>query len=208
MTKPYVRLDKNNAAVLLVDHQTGLLSLVRDIDPDRFKNNVLALADLAKYFNLPTILTTSFEQGPNGPLVPELKETFPDAPFIARPGQINAWDNDDFVNAVKATGKKQLIIAGVVTEVCVAFPTLSALAEGFDVFVVTDASGTFNELTRDSAWDRMSAAGAQLITWFGVACELHRDWRNDIEGLGQLFSNHIPDYRNLINSYVTLTASK
>lgn len=208
MTKPYVRLDKNNAAVLLVDHQTGLLSLVRDIDPDRFKNNVLALADLAKYFNLPTILTTSFEQGPNGPLVPELKQTFPDAPFIARPGQINAWDNDDFVNAVKATGKKQLIIAGVVTEVCVAFPTLSALAEGFDVFVVTDASGTFNELTRDSAWDRMSAAGAQLITWFGVACELHRDWRNDIEGLGQLFSNHIPDYRNLINSYVTLTASK
>ena len=208
MTKPYVRLDKNNAAVLLVDHQTGLLSLVRDIDPDRFKNNVLALADLAKYFNLPTILTTSFEQGPNGPLVPELKQTFPEAPFIARPGQINAWDNDDFVNAVKATGKKQLIIAGVVTEVCVAFPTLSALAEGFDVFVVTDASGTFNELTRDSAWDRMSAAGAQLITWFGVACELHRDWRNDIEGLGQLFSNHIPDYRNLINSYVTLTASK
>ena len=208
MTKPYVRLDKNNAAVLLVDHQTGLLSLVRDIDPDRFKNNVLALADLAKYFNLPTILTTSFEQGPNGPLVPELKQTFPDAPFIARPGQINAWDNDDFVNAVKATGKKQLIIAGVVTEVCVAFPTLSALAEGFDVFVVTDASGTFNELTRDSAWDRMSAAGAQLITWFGVACELHRDWRNDIDGLGQLFSNHIPDYRNLINSYVTLTASK
>ncbi|WP_166840132.1 isochorismate family cysteine hydrolase YcaC [Rheinheimera pleomorphica] len=208
MTKPYVRLDKNNAAVLLVDHQTGLLSLVRDIDPDRFKNNVLALADLAKYFNLPTILTTSFEQGPNGPLVPELKQTFPEAPFIARPGQINAWDNDDFVNAVKATGKKQLIIAGVVTEVCVAFPTLSALAEGFDVFVVTDASGTFNELTRDSAWDRMSAAGAQLITWFGVACELHRDWRNDIDGLGQLFSNHIPDYRNLINSYVTLTAGK
>lgn len=208
MNKPYVRLDKNNAAVLLVDHQTGLLSLVRDIDPDRFKNNVLALADLAKYFNLPTILTTSFEQGPNGPLVPELKNTFPDAPFIARPGQINAWDNDDFVKAVKATGKKQLIIAGVVTEVCVAFPTLSALAEGFDVFVVTDASGTFNELTRDSAWDRMSSAGAQLITWFGVACELHRDWRNDVEGLGQLFSNHIPDYRNLINSYVTLTAAK
>lgn len=207
MSKPYVRLDKSDAAVLLVDHQTGLLSLVRDIDPDKFKNNVLALADLAKYFQLPTVLTTSFEDGPNGPLVPELKETFPDAPYIARPGQINAWDNEDFVKAVKATGKKQLIIAGVVTEVCVAFPTLSALAEDFDVFVVTDASGTFNELTRDSSWDRMSAAGAQLITWFGVACELHRDWRNDIEGLGQLFSNHIPDYRNLINSYTKLTSS-
>lgn len=208
MGKPYVRLDKDNAAVLLVDHQTGLLSLVRDIDPDKFKNNVLALAAAAKYFNLPTILTTSFEDGPNGPLVPELVEMFPDAPYIARPGQINAWDNEDFVKAVKATGKKQLIIAGVVTEVCVAFPTLSALAEDFEVFVVTDASGTFNHLTRDSAWDRMSQAGAQLMTWFGASCELHRDWRNDIEGLGALFANHIPDYKNLIQSYVKNTEKK
>ncbi|HEY6610245.1 MAG TPA: isochorismate family cysteine hydrolase YcaC [Pseudomonas sp.] len=208
MSTPYKRLDKSQAAVLLVDHQTGLLSLVRDFDPDKFKNNVLALADLATYFKLPTILTTSFENGPNGPLVPELKEQFPDAPYIARPGQINAWDNEDFVKAVKATGRKQLIIAGVVTEVCVAFPALSAIAEGFEVFVVTDASGTFSEVTRQAAWDRMTAAGAQLMTWFGVACELHRDWRNDVEGLAALFSNHIPDYRNLINSYATLTAGK
>lgn len=204
MSKTYNRLDKHDAAVLMVDHQAGLLSLVRDIDPDKFKNNVLALADLAGYFNLPTILTTSFEDGPNGPLVPELKEKFPNAPFIPRPGQINAWDNEDFVKAVKATGKKQLIIAGVVTEVCVAFPTLSALEAGYDVFVVTDASGTFNDITRHAAWDRMSAAGAQLMTWFGVAAELHRDWRNDIEGLGTLFSNHIPDYRNLMTAYTTV----
>jgi nicotinamidase-related amidase len=208
MTKPYVRLDKNKAVVLLVDHQTGLLSLVRDIDPDKFKNNVLAVADLAKYFKLPTILTTSFEDGPNGPLVPELKQTFPDAPFIPRPGQINAWDNPDFVKAVKATGRNQLIIAGVVTEVCVAFPALSAIAEGYEVFVVTDASGTFDEITRHSAWNRMSEAGAQLMTWFGLACELHRDWRSDVEGLGTLFSNHIPDYRNLITSYTTMKPAK
>ncbi|MBP0619193.1 isochorismate family cysteine hydrolase YcaC [Cupriavidus consociatus] len=208
MSKPYKRLDKNQAAVLMVDHQAGLLSLVRDIEPDKFKNNVLALADLARYFKLPTILTTSFEDGPNGPLVPELKQMFPDAPFIPRPGQINAWDNEDFVAAVRATGKKQLLIAGVVTEVCVAFPALSAIEEGFEVFVVTDASGTFNEITRDSAWRRMSEAGAQLMTWFGVACELHRDWRNDIEGLGTLFSNHIPDYRNLITAYTTVKGGK
>ncbi len=201
MTKPYVKLDKNEAAVLLVDHQAGLLSLVRDFQPDQFKNNVLALADLAAYFKLPTILTTSFEDGPNGPLVQELKDKFPKAPYIARPGNINAWDNEDFVKAVKATGKKQLIIAGVVTEVCVAFPALSALEEGFDVFVVTDASGTFNEVTRNAAWSRMQQAGAQLMSWFGVACELHRDWRNDIEGLGTLFANHIPDNRNLMASY-------
>ncbi len=85
MAQDYVRLDKDNAAVLLVDHQAGLLSLVRDIDPDKFKNNVLAVANAAKYFNLPTILTTSFETGPNGPLVPELKEIHPDAPFYSTP---------------------------------------------------------------------------------------------------------------------------
>lgn len=197
----YNRLDKNDAAVLLVDHQSGLINLVQDFTPNEFKNNVLAFAASAKYFKLPTILTTSFEQGPNGPLVPELKEMFPDAPYIARPGNINAWDNEDFLAAVKATGKKQLIIAGVVTEVCVAFPALSAIEAGYEVFVVTDASGTFNEVTRHAAWLRMQAAGVQLMSWFGVACELHRDWRNDIEGLGSLFSNYLPNYRNLISSY-------
>lgn len=121
-------------------------------------------------------------------------------PYIARPGQINAWDNADFVAAVKKTGRKQLIIAGVVTDVCVAFPALSAMEEGFEVFVVTDASGTFNTTVRDAAWSRMTQNGAQLMNWFSVACELHRDWRNDIEGLGALLSNHLPAYSNLMQS--------
>jgi nicotinamidase-related amidase len=198
----YKRLDKNDAVVLLIDHQAGLITLVQDYAPNEFKNNVLALADIAKFFNLPTILTTSFEDGPNGPLVQELKEMFPKSPYIARPGNINAWDNEDFVKAVKATGRKQLIIAGVVTDVCVAFPTLSALEAGYDVFVVTDASGTFNKDVRDAALLRMAHAGAQLVNWFSVACELHRDWRNDVEGLGNLLSQHIPNYRNLIRSYL------
>jgi nicotinamidase-related amidase len=201
MTTPYRRLDKQQAAVLMVDHQAGLLSLVRDIEPDKFRNNVLAVADLAAYFQLPTILTTSFENGPNGPLMPELKERFADAPYIARPGNINAWDNPEFVAAVQATGRRQLIIAGVVTEVCVAFPALSAIEAGFEVFVVTDASGTFDAITRQAAWDRMSRAGAQLMNWFGIACELHRDWRNDVQGLATLLANHIPDYRNLMTSF-------
>lgn len=207
MSKTYNRIDKDNAAMLLVDHQSGLLSLVRDIDPDKFRNNVFAVADIAQYFNLPTVLTTSFEDGPNGPLLPELHEKLPDAAFIPRPGQINAWDNEDFVKAVKATGKKQLIVAGVVTEVCVAFPVLSALEEGYEVFVVTDASGTFNEMTRHAAWSRMEQVGAQLMSWFGLACELHRDWRNDVEGLGTLFANHIPDYKNLMDGYARAQAN-
>ena len=200
MSYTYNRLDKDDVALLMVDHQAGLLSLVRDFSQDEFKNNVMALADIGQFFNLPTILTTSFEDGPNGPMVPELKEAFADSPYIARPGQVNAWDNEDFVQAIKDTGKKQLLIAGVVTEVCVAFPALSALEEGYEVFVVTDASGTFNQTTRDAAWDRMSQAGAQLMSWFGVGCELHRDWRNDIEGFGGILANHLPAYANLIQS--------
>lgn len=203
----YQRLSKEDAAVLLVDHQSGLISLVQDHGPAEFKDNVLALADVARFFELPTILTTSFEDGPNGPIVPELKERFPDAPFIARPGQINAWDNEEFVQAVKDTGRRQLIIAGVVTDVCVSFPTLSALEAGYEVFVVVDASGTFNKTVRDAALTRMSLAGAQMMNWFGVACELHRDWRNDIDGLGKLLSEHIPNYRNLMTSYSSQTSA-
>jgi len=197
----YRRLSKDDAAVLFVDHQCGLLTLVQDYTPSEFKNSVLALADTARYFKLPTILTTSFEEGPNGPIVPELKEMFPDAPFIARPGQINALDNEDFVKAVEATGRKQLIIAGIVTEVCVAFPALSAVEAGYEVFVVTDASGTFDVASRHSAWLRMSAAGVQLLNWFAASAELHRDWRNDVEGYGKLLVDHTPIYKGLMTAY-------
>lgn len=197
----YRKLSKEDALVLFVDHQSGLMSLVQDFSPSEFINNVLALADLTKYFKLPCILTTSFEEGPNGPLIPELKTLFPDAPYIARPGQINAWDNEDFVAAIKKTGRKQLLIAGIVTEVCVSFPALSALENGYEVFVVADASGTFNTTTRNAAWHRVEAAGAQMMTWFGVACELHRDWRNDVTGLATLLANHIPAYKNLMTGF-------
>src|SRR5947209_9099893 len=123
------RLSADDAAVLLIDHQAGLLSLVQDYSPDEFRNNILALADTAKHFRLPTILTTSFENGPNGVLMPELKAAFPDAPFIPRPGQINAWDNEDFVAAVKATGRREPIMAAVVTDVCVTRPALLTTAQ-------------------------------------------------------------------------------
>ncbi len=207
-TAPRGRLSADDAAVLLIDHQAGLLSLVQDYGPDEFRNNVLALADTARHFKLPTILTTSFENGPNGVLMPELKAAFPDAPFIPRPGQINAWDNEDFVAAVRATGRRQLIMAGVVTDVCVTFPALSALAEGFEVFVVVDASGTFNKSVRDAALMRMTQAGAVMMNWFAVACELARDWRLDMEGLARLLGGHLPAYQNLITSYDALSARK
>ncbi|MED1040505.1 isochorismate family cysteine hydrolase YcaC [Bacillus mycoides] len=203
MSDLYSRLSKSDATVLLVDHQTGLISsLVRDYGVDEFKNNVLALANTAKFFDLPVILTTSFEDGPNGPLMQQLIELFPNAPKIARPGQINAWDNDEFVKAIEATGKKQLIIAGVVTDVCVAFPALSAINAGYEVFVVTDASGTFSKQVADAALMRMAHGGVQLMNWFSVAAELQRDWRNDVEGFGALLAKHLPSYQNIIGSYM------
>jgi nicotinamidase-related amidase len=195
------QLSKDDAVLLLVDHQVGLLSLVQDYPPEEFRNNVLALAGCGKTFKLPTILTTSAETGPNGVIMPELKEMHTNAPYIPRPGQINAWDNEDFVNAVKKTGRKQLIIAGVVTDVCVAFPTLSAIKDGYQVFVVADASGTFSKQVADAALMRMAQAGAVITNWFAVACELQRDWREKGEGLADLLASHLPAYKNLITSH-------
>ncbi|KAG2173503.1 hypothetical protein INT44_007094 [Umbelopsis vinacea] len=205
--KSYNRLNISDAAVLFIDHQVGLFNLVQDTNPDSFKNTILAVGDTAKYFDLKVVLTTSREDGPNGPMMPELKAKFPNAPYVARPGQINAWDDPDFVKAVKATGKKQLIISGIVTDVCVTFVSLSAKAAGYDVFVVTDASGTFNEAIRDASWSRMEASGIQLMNWFAVACELARDWRMDLEGLANLFGSHIPTYKALMDGYNGAVAS-
>lgn len=197
----YRRLSKDDAVVLFVDHQTGLTTLVQDYTPNEFKNNVLALANTAKFFDLPAVLTTSAEDGPNGPIIPELKEMFPNAAYIPRPGEINAWDNADFVKAVKATGRKQILIAGIATEVCVAFPALSAIEAGYEVFAITDASGTFDEASRHGAWSRMAMAGVQLLNWFAASAELQRDWRNDVEGYGKLVSSHVPIYGALMTYY-------
>jgi nicotinamidase-related amidase len=183
------RLSKENAALLMIDHQTGLMQIARDYQYDEFKNNVLALAAIGKLYNLPVVLTTSFEKGPNGPLLPELKKEFPNAPFIPRPGQINAWDNEDFVKAVK------------VTDVCVAFPALAALSEGYDVYIVVDASGTLNKSIREAALSRMIHAGAIPMGWFALSAELQRDWRDNGEGLTKLYKKHLVPYDNLISSH-------
>ena len=202
MTKPYVKLDKTQAAVLLVDHQVGLLSLVRDFQPDQFKNNVLALADLAEYFKLPTILTTSFENGPNGPLVQELKDKFPKAPYIARPGNINAWDNPEFVAAVKATGRKTLIIAGTITSVCMAFPAISAVADGYKVFAVVDASGTYSKMAQEITMARVVQAGVVPMDTGAVAAELQKTWhREDAAKWAEVYTKIFPPYQLLIESY-------
>jgi nicotinamidase-related amidase len=171
------RLTPENAALLLVDHQTGLSSGVADQSQPDFIDSVRALLDIGRVFELPTVISTSSADGPNGPLIPDIREAFPRNPVVHRPGEINAWDNAEFVAAVKATGRKKMIIAGVSTEVCVAFLALSLVKAGHDAYAVIDASGTWNPLVANTAVARMVHGGVVPMTWLAVGAELQRDWK-------------------------------
>lgn len=199
----YDRLTADNAALLLVDHQTGLSNGVQDQSVPEYLAAVAGLTKLAKAFNLPTVITTSAADGPNGPVLPIITQTLPSAPIVHRPGEINAWDNSDFVEAVKKTGRKKLIVAGVSTEVCVAFVALSAIQEGYDVYAVIDASGTWNKLVQETAVARMVQAGIKPITWVAVGAEIQADWRKPTgQQLAQVMGEHLPFYGNLISSFI------
>ncbi|RDX45253.1 Isochorismatase hydrolase [Lentinus brumalis] len=203
MTFKYERIDKDNVALLIVDHQEGLFQLARDKTPQEFKSSILAHAELAKVFNLPTVLTSSAETGQNGPLPAEVIALHPDAPYIKRQGEVDAWDNEDFRNAVAATGKKQLIIGGITTDVCTAFLALSLREAGYTVFANSDASGTFDVKTAQEANDRMRDAGVHVLSMFAVACELMRDWRNT-PGAPELlpfFDKYLPQYGYLTRAH-------
>jgi hypothetical protein len=138
-----------------------------------------------------------------------ITQTLPDAPVIHRPGEINAWHNKDFVEAVKKTGRKKLIVAGVSTEVCVAFVSLSAIKEGYDVYAVIDASGSWNKLVQEVAVARMVQAGIKPITWVAVGAELQGDWRDPTgHDLGAIMGEHLPFYGNLIGSFMATQNAK
>jgi nicotinamidase-related amidase len=195
------RISPENSIILFVDHQSGLLSNVRTVEPTLLKNNVLALSALAKVYNLPVILTTSDSSGPNGPLLPELVEAFPENEVINRT-LINAWDDESFVAAVKATGRTHLIICGIVTDVCVAFPAISALEDGFSSYAVMDACGTWSDLLENAAMHRMSQAGVVTTNWAAIAAELQRDWALPTgQGLGGVFAQYLTPYRFVIDSH-------
>lgn len=200
------RLTPENAAVLLIDHQTGLCNGVTTQTPTELKSNVLGLAKLARIFKLPTVITTSAENGPNGPFLPEVRAILADAKLVSRPGEINAWDNQEFVNAVKATDRRKLIVAGISTEVCLAFVALSAVRAGYQVYAVIDASGSWNKLVEEVAIQRMMQAGVQPITVVAAGAELQGDWRNPTaQEFGPFMAEILPFYGNLIGSF---TAAK
>ncbi|KAK5156464.1 hypothetical protein LTR04_005606 [Oleoguttula sp. CCFEE 6159] len=164
---------------------------------------MLAHAAIGKLFNIPTILTTSAQQGPNGPLPKEIFEMYPDAPLIKRQGEVDAWDNADFRAAVRATNKTQVIMAGIVTDVCTTFLALSLRAEGYSVWANVEASGTTTALIRDVSNSRMQAAGVQLVSLFSIVCDLMRDWRAKIgsEQVLPWLDQYYPVYGDLARAH-------
>ncbi len=167
-------LSRDNTVLVLVDHQVGLFTGVRDIPVADLKHNVVALAKAAKLMGIPVVMTATMPDGMWGPTIPELTAVLPDVPVISRT-VINAWDDPKVREAIKKTGRKQILIAGVSLEVCAAFPALSATAAGYDARVVLDASGTFNEAKRVAGLQRLTVAGVPVTDYASAGVELLRD---------------------------------
>src|SRR5690349_9170020 len=176
-------LTAENCVLLLIDHHPFQLANVNSHDPTLVINNVTGLAKTAKAFGIPTILSTVNEER-GGALFKQLQAVFPDQNPINRTF-INAWEDSRVVEAVKRTGRKKLVIAALWTEMCLAMPAIHAMGDGYDVYVVTDASGGVTGEAHDMAIRRLVAAGAQPITWVALAGELQRDWAR-IEHLGEV----------------------
>lgn len=167
-----------NAAMLLIDHQTGTMSWTRSHDVEEVKKNATQLAKIALAVGMPLVLTSSMEENVQGPLIPVLKDVAPDAfaKRVKRAGIVNAMHDPSFSNAVKATVRKKVIVAGITTEICVVFPVLQLLDEGYQVQVVTDASASFTKAGDDAALRRMEQAGAVITSTAQVVSELAVDW--------------------------------
>ncbi len=196
------RINADDVAFLLIDHQSGLFQTVKDIEVSTLRNNVVALSQVAAIENIPVITTASEPKGPNGPLMPEIHENAPHAQYVGRTGEVNAWDTPAFVEAVKATGKKKLVIAGVLTSVCVAFPAISAISEGYEVFAVIDASGDMSPLSTQVTISRLQLAGVIPITTTAVISEILKSWKHtDAAKYAHALSLVMPNYQALIESY-------
>ena len=196
-------IDPNDAVMLLIDHQSGLFQLVRDIELPTLRHHVCALAKVSRLAKMPTFTTASVPDGPNGPLIREIHEYNPEAVYIPRTGQINAWDNPKWVEAIEKTKRKTLLIAGTLTSVCMAFPTLSALVAGYKVFCIIDASGNWSQMATDITTARIAQAGAVPIDTYAVLAEVMSTWnRADAMEFAQIMVDHVvPPYRCLIESY-------
>ena len=171
---PYVPLTSDNAALVLVDHQIGLLTGVRDITVGELKSNVLSLAKAMRVLKVPIVITTTGRDNLWGPTFPELVAAFPEINIIDR-SSVNAWDNPAVAAAIEATGRKKLIFAGVSLEVCAAFPAITAVGKGYEAYVAVDACGTFSQTKREAGLLRMQQAGVILSDYATLAVEILKD---------------------------------
>lgn len=167
-------LRPDDSVLVLIDHQPYQLANLNSHDPHMVVNNSAALAKTARVFNVPTILTSVVEDR-GGHIFPQITDVFPDQQVIDRTF-INTWEDQKVVDIVKATGRKQLILAGLWTEICVAMPAIQAAGEGWDVTVITDASGAVSVEAHQVAIQRMIAGGVNMMTWLALAAEWQRDW--------------------------------
>jgi nicotinamidase-related amidase len=165
-----------NAALIVIDYQPSQIAAVRSMDPGLVLKNIVSTVRTAKAFRLPIVHSTvNVASGRGKPTVPELAELLEDSPPIDRT-TLNAWEDADFLAAVRATGRRKLILCALWTEICMSFPALDALRDGYDVYPVVDAiAGTSVEAHR-AGLDRVTQAGGQLVSWVSLACELQRDW--------------------------------
>lgn len=195
-------LDASDTVIVLLDHQAGLLQTVKDVSLPELRANVVMLGKLASLLKIPVITSASEPNGTNGPLIPEVHQSAPHAVYVPRKGEVNAWDNEDFVKTVRATGKKTLIIAGVWTSVCVMFPALDAKAAGFRVYAVMDASGDPSEMASRTTLARLVQGGVIPTTTNAVLSEVHRTWaRPEAAEIAKLYSLVSPNYAAVTESY-------
>ncbi|KAF4453162.1 Isochorismatase [Fusarium austroafricanum] len=201
---PYTRLNVEDAVIIAVDYQEGLFNLARDILPAKLKSGLLCHASLATLFNIPIILTTTDDKGPNGPIIREIREMHPDAPFVRRIGEVNAFDNPEFRDALKATGRKQVVIGALLTEVCATFLALSLRAEGYDVWANLQGSASAEKEISDHAYARMRDAGVHVLDSLAISMEMMRDWRNT-PGAAEVLpwmDKYVPSYGSLARAHL------
>ena len=168
-------LTPDNAALVLIDHQAGLAFGVQSIDRQVLLNNTVALVRAALAFDLPIVISTSATKVYSGPLLPALRQWLPEHTVWER-RNMNVWEDEAALQAIRATGRRKLLFSGMLTEACVTFPVLCAQAEGYEAYVVDDACGGASSLGHGAALQRMSAAGARVTSWLQVLLELQRDW--------------------------------
>jgi len=176
--KFYETITSENGALVLVDHQIGLYTGVRDIPVEESKHNIIGLVKAAKILKLPIVVTTTTESM-WGPMIPELQDLLKDTPTIERTS-VNAWDDPRVANAIEKTGRKKLIMTGITTDVCLAFPAITAVGKGYDVYAVIDASGAFTKLQGELGVLRMVQAGVKVVGYSNVIVEILKDNANPL----------------------------